>query len=146
MPPLARPRPQVGDNPAADIRGANLAGPPWRSVLVRTGVFAGGANSPSDPAHAVVEDVLAAVKVRAGGLRGACAADKTQGKLAARLHGLATRCLCPEWAHKCACPEQARKRALCAAGSNQMGQGMLAACAVLHGALARSGWRRLPRL
>ncbi len=27
----------VGDNPAADVRGANLAGPPWVSVLVRTG-------------------------------------------------------------------------------------------------------------
>lgn len=25
----------VGDNPAADVRGANLAGPPWVSVLVR---------------------------------------------------------------------------------------------------------------
>ena len=27
----------VGDNPAADVRGANAAGPPWVSCLVRTG-------------------------------------------------------------------------------------------------------------
>jgi ribonucleotide monophosphatase NagD (HAD superfamily) len=54
----------VGDNPAADVRGANSAGHPWVSVLVRTGVFQGppASNSPSDPAHVVVEDVLAAVQ------------------------------------------------------------------------------------
>ncbi len=51
--------PQVGDNPAADVRGANRAGPPWVSVLVRTGVFSGppGSNSPKDPAQ-VTETVL----------------------------------------------------------------------------------------
>lgn len=27
----------VGDNPAADVRGANARGPPWVSVLVQTG-------------------------------------------------------------------------------------------------------------
>ena len=27
----------VGDNPAADVRGANAAGAPWTSILVRTG-------------------------------------------------------------------------------------------------------------
>lgn len=27
----------VGDNPAADVRGANAAGAPWVSVLVHTG-------------------------------------------------------------------------------------------------------------
>ena len=27
----------IGDNPLADIRGANSAGDPWRSVLVCTG-------------------------------------------------------------------------------------------------------------
>ena len=27
----------IGDNPAADIRGANQAGDPWRSILVCTG-------------------------------------------------------------------------------------------------------------
>lgn len=52
----------VGDNPAADIRGANQAGPPWVSVLVRTGVFTGPGNSERDPAHVVVSDVLAAVQ------------------------------------------------------------------------------------
>lgn len=31
----------VGDNPKADIAGANLAGGPWRSALVRTGVWQG---------------------------------------------------------------------------------------------------------
>lgn len=53
----------IGDNPASDIRGANAAGAPWVSVLVRTGVFRGpsGGNSASDPAHIVVEDVEAAV-------------------------------------------------------------------------------------
>jgi ribonucleotide monophosphatase NagD (HAD superfamily) len=51
----------VGDNPAADVRGANTAGAPWVSVLVRTGVFQGGANSRSDPAALVVDDVDAAV-------------------------------------------------------------------------------------
>lgn len=52
----------IGDNPAADVCGANLAGPPWVSVLVRTGVFREGGNSCSDPAHVVVSDVLAAVQ------------------------------------------------------------------------------------
>jgi phosphoglycolate phosphatase-like HAD superfamily hydrolase len=52
----------VGDNPAADIRGANNAGHPWVSVLVRTGVFQGEGNSEVDPAHIVVTDVLAAVQ------------------------------------------------------------------------------------
>ena len=40
----------VGDNPAADVRGANAAGAPWVSVLVtKTGVAT--ANSPADPAQ-----------------------------------------------------------------------------------------------
>eukprot|EP00877_Chromochloris_zofingiensis_P014983 jgi/Chrzof1/9739/Cz04g14030.t1 len=52
----------VGDNPAADVRGAVQAGPPWVSVLVRTGVFhSPGPNDELDPAHIVVEDVAAAV-------------------------------------------------------------------------------------
>ncbi len=55
---------QVGDNPAADVRGANRAGPPWVSVLVRTGVFSGqpGSNSAEDPAQvrrAVLHGVFA---------------------------------------------------------------------------------------
>jgi ribonucleotide monophosphatase NagD (HAD superfamily) len=52
----------VGDNPAADVRGANQAGAPWVSVLVRTGVFQGPGNDAQDPAHVVVDDVLAAVE------------------------------------------------------------------------------------
>ena len=51
----------VGDNPAADIRGANLAGVPWISVLVRTGLWKGGANDSRDKAALVVEGVQDAV-------------------------------------------------------------------------------------
>ena len=29
----------IGDNPVSDIKGANEAGPSWKSVLVRTGIF-----------------------------------------------------------------------------------------------------------
>lgn len=49
----------VGDNPAADIRGAQNAGSPWVSVLVRTGVFSDQVkNSSEDPADIVSNDVL----------------------------------------------------------------------------------------
>ncbi|GLI61622.1 hypothetical protein VaNZ11_004040 [Volvox africanus] len=52
----------VGDNPAADVRGANQAGDPWVSVLVRTGVFQGpGPNCDVDTAQVAVDDVAAAV-------------------------------------------------------------------------------------
>ncbi|GFR50889.1 hypothetical protein Agub_g13180 [Astrephomene gubernaculifera] len=52
----------VGDNPAADVRGANQAGGPWVSVLVRTGVFQGpGPNCDVDTARVAVDDVAAAV-------------------------------------------------------------------------------------
>ncbi|KAJ2625111.1 hypothetical protein GGI26_000914 [Coemansia sp. RSA 1358] len=52
----------VGDNPAADIAGANGAG--WTSILVRTGVFAGGpgANDLANPADMVVDHVMDAVE------------------------------------------------------------------------------------
>ncbi|KAJ1944260.1 hypothetical protein FBU59_002651, partial [Linderina macrospora] len=52
----------IGDNPAADIAGANGAG--WTSVLVRTGVFSGpaGSNDPVNPAHCVTDHVEDAVK------------------------------------------------------------------------------------
>mmetsp|Transcript_23066 Transcript_23066/g.57020 ORF Transcript_23066/g.57020 Transcript_23066/m.57020 type:complete len:182 (+) Transcript_23066:559-1104(+) len=53
----------IGDNPKADVRGANRAGLPWTSVLVRTGVFSGEDNDPDDPAHIVSHDVHAAVKM-----------------------------------------------------------------------------------
>ncbi|PNH09146.1 hypothetical protein TSOC_004266 [Tetrabaena socialis] len=53
----------VGDNPAADVRGANQAQAPWVSVLVRTGVFQGpGSNCDVDAARIVVDDVSAAVE------------------------------------------------------------------------------------
>ena len=51
----------VGDNPKSDIRGANAAGAPWISVLLRSGVFRGGDNDPSDPARFVREGVREAV-------------------------------------------------------------------------------------
>ncbi|KAG2493577.1 hypothetical protein HYH03_008096 [Edaphochlamys debaryana] len=52
----------VGDNPAADVRGANQAGAPWVSVLVRTGVFQGpGSNCDVDCARIAVDDVADAV-------------------------------------------------------------------------------------
>lgn len=50
----------VGDNPAADIQGANGYG--WTSVLVRTGVFTGKGNSPDFPADIVCENVEEAVE------------------------------------------------------------------------------------
>ena len=51
----------VGDNPRADVRGANAAGGPWASILVRTGIFQGAGNDDVDPADLVVEGVGDAV-------------------------------------------------------------------------------------
>lgn len=65
----------LGDNPASDVRGANAAGGPWRSVLVRTGVWKGSRknaetgkyeraeNDERDPAHFVCDDAAAAVEM-----------------------------------------------------------------------------------
>lgn len=50
----------VGDNPLSDIQGANNAGLPWKSVLVRTGVFR-GANDLQHPAKIVKDSVKEAV-------------------------------------------------------------------------------------
>ncbi|KAF8926621.1 hypothetical protein BGZ58_011043 [Dissophora ornata] len=52
----------IGDNPYADIAGANSYG--WKSVLVRTGVFnpEGDENHYMHPATAVVDDVGDAVR------------------------------------------------------------------------------------
>lgn len=47
----------LGDNPAADIAGANAAGGPWRSVLLRTGMWEGGANDAGHPAAHVAQGV-----------------------------------------------------------------------------------------
>eukprot|EP00933_Yihiella_yeosuensis_P036930 TRINITY_DN30781_c0_g1_i1.p1 TRINITY_DN30781_c0_g1~~TRINITY_DN30781_c0_g1_i1.p1 ORF type:complete len:260 (+),score=45.42 TRINITY_DN30781_c0_g1_i1:103-780(+) len=54
----------VGDNPAADIRGANGAGDPWRSIMLCTGVYQGGlsSNCPVDPAWRVEADLRSAVE------------------------------------------------------------------------------------
>lgn len=51
----------VGDNPRADVRGANRAGEQWRSVLVRTGCFSGD-NDPVDRAALVYDTVGDAVE------------------------------------------------------------------------------------
>ncbi len=51
----------VGDNPLSDICGANSAGPNWRSILVRTGIFQGEGNDDINPADHVVTDVEEAV-------------------------------------------------------------------------------------
>ena len=50
----------IGDNPKADIRGANNIG--WHSVLTRTGVFKGGENDNEDPATEVVSDFHEAIQ------------------------------------------------------------------------------------
>ncbi|KAF9390493.1 hypothetical protein CPB97_009085 [Podila verticillata] len=50
----------IGDNPYADIAGANGYG--WNSLLVRTGVFEGEGNHHIHPATAVVDDVEEAVR------------------------------------------------------------------------------------
>eukprot|EP00128_Syssomonas_multiformis_P018930 Colp12_sorted_trinity150504_noHs@20050 len=52
----------VGDNPKADIRGANRQ-PHMKSILVRTGVFQGEHNDHEDPADFVVDDVHEAVRL-----------------------------------------------------------------------------------
>ncbi|VAH89668.1 unnamed protein product [Triticum turgidum subsp. durum] len=43
----------IGDNPKVDINGVLKAGPPWSSVLTRTGVFRGNDNDPKFPADLV---------------------------------------------------------------------------------------------
>ena len=53
----------IGDNPKADIRGANNAGAHWSSVLVRTGVFRGEGNDDTDPAHLVTDDISTALDI-----------------------------------------------------------------------------------
>ena len=54
----------IGDNPHADVRGANNAGEHWRSILVCTGVFQGTPlqNDEVDMADKVAFDVFEAVK------------------------------------------------------------------------------------
>ena len=52
----------IGDNPKADIRGANDAGHHWNSVLVRTGVFQ-GINCSIDVADIVADDIGSALDI-----------------------------------------------------------------------------------
>lgn len=51
----------IGDNPKVDIYGVSKAGPPWSSVLTRTGVFRGKDNDPNFPADLVVDTVEDAI-------------------------------------------------------------------------------------
>lgn len=54
----------IGDNPAADIQGANTAkraGRPWHGILVRTGVFKGTGNDSLHPADVAVDGVKEAI-------------------------------------------------------------------------------------
>ncbi|RMX67321.1 hypothetical protein DD238_003215 [Peronospora effusa] len=51
----------IGDNPQADIQGANNAGDEWTSVLVRTGIY-DGSSDPEHEADVVVDDVYDAIK------------------------------------------------------------------------------------
>lgn len=44
----------VGDNPRADIRGANSIG--WASFLTLTGIHHGPSNDPHNPATVVVHN------------------------------------------------------------------------------------------
>ncbi|CAH9088079.1 unnamed protein product [Cuscuta epithymum] len=52
----------VGDNPSVDINGARQAGPPWFSILTRTGVFKGRVNESDFSADLVVDTVEDAVE------------------------------------------------------------------------------------
>ena len=54
----------IGDNPHADVRGANNAGDHWSSILVCTGIFQGTPqdNDSVDRADRVEFDVYEAVK------------------------------------------------------------------------------------
>lgn len=51
----------IGDNPAADVRLVHNAGAPWRSLLVRTGIFTGEGNDSDHPADHVFDNVGDAV-------------------------------------------------------------------------------------
>eukprot|EP01083_Nonionella_stella_P078073 213452_1 len=51
----------IGDNPRSDIRGANLRGGRWVSVLVRSGMFK-GENDSINPAKYVFDDAAKAIE------------------------------------------------------------------------------------
>jgi HAD superfamily hydrolase (TIGR01456 family) len=53
----------VGDNPLSDIKGANQAGPMWKSVLVRTGIFNSvDKNDNLNPADYVLDNLEQSIK------------------------------------------------------------------------------------
>ena len=49
----------IGDNPRADIQGANRVN--WGSFLTQTGVHPGSDNDPDNPATVVVKDFAEAI-------------------------------------------------------------------------------------
>lgn len=51
----------VGDNPRADIRGANSVG--WASFLTQTGIHHGALNDAHNPATLVVQDFREAMEL-----------------------------------------------------------------------------------
>ncbi|XP_057981853.1 uncharacterized protein YKR070W-like isoform X2 [Malania oleifera] len=51
----------IGDNPLIDVKGTLQTGPPWFSILTRTGVFRGKENHAKFPADLVVDTVEEAV-------------------------------------------------------------------------------------
>lgn len=51
----------IGDNPSADIQGANNAGEKWTSVLVRTGIYDGRQKPQYEP-DVIVDNVYEAIK------------------------------------------------------------------------------------
>jgi ribonucleotide monophosphatase NagD (HAD superfamily) len=55
----------IGDNPRSDVRGARIAGQPWESILLGTGIHraAPGVNDSNDPADHVVHGVLDAINL-----------------------------------------------------------------------------------
>lgn len=54
----------IGDNPRADIRGANRV--EWGSFLTQTGVHHGSGNDPDNPATMVVTNFAEAIDVILG--------------------------------------------------------------------------------
>lgn len=51
----------IGDNPLADIQGANNAGDHWSSILVRTGIY-DGSRAPEHAPDVITDDVYDAIR------------------------------------------------------------------------------------
>lgn len=56
----------IGDNPAADIRGGNLAGDHWTTIMVKSGVFQPTEEDPPDILVQGVSDAVDAIFAREG--------------------------------------------------------------------------------